>query len=54
MCAHALGLSKIKQVFFGCENDRFGGNGSILNIHELFGYPSEGGYLKEEGIAVLR
>lgn len=23
----------IKRVYFGCSNDRFGGNGSILHLH---------------------
>jgi len=54
MCAHALGLAWIKQVYFGCENDWFGGNGSILNLHTLNGYPSRGGLMSEEGINVLK
>jgi len=44
MCAHALAIVSniignklyyldIKEVFFGCYNDRFGGNGSILSLH---------------------
>ena len=33
MCAYALRLSGIQKVVFGCENDKFGGNGSILSIH---------------------
>ena len=35
MCAHALNLVKIKKVVFGCENDKFGGNGSILSLHKF-------------------
>jgi tRNA-specific adenosine deaminase 2 len=34
MCADALKKMKISCVFYGCKNDRFGGNGSILSIHE--------------------
>ena len=34
MCAGALALLGIKQVFYGCQNDRFGGCGSILSLHE--------------------
>jgi len=34
MCAHALALAQIRKVYFGCENDRFGGTGSILNLHQ--------------------
>jgi tRNA-specific adenosine deaminase 2 len=36
MCAYALNIAGIKKVVFGCENDKFGGNGSILSLH-LFG-----------------
>jgi len=47
MCGYALNLLsnfshvislkmlEIKKVYFGCWNDRFGGNGSILNTHEM-------------------
>ena len=34
MCAGALSLIGIGEVHFGCGNDRFGGCGSILPIHE--------------------
>jgi len=33
MCAAALRLLRIGSVVFGCKNERFGGNGSILNLH---------------------
>lgn len=33
MCAAALKQVQIKTVIFGCSNERFGGNGSILSIH---------------------
>ena len=33
MCAHALNIVQIKRVVFGCHNDKFGGNGSILSLH---------------------
>lgn len=29
----------IRKVYFGCHNERFGGNGSILHVHEGV-YPS--------------
>lgn len=35
MCAGALSLLRFKSVIFGCANDKFGGNGSILNIHMI-------------------
>lgn len=34
MCAAALREVKIKRVVFGCRNDRFGGCGSILSVHD--------------------
>ena len=37
MCAYALKLSGIRKVVFGCENDKFGGNGSILSLQKLGG-----------------
>lgn len=32
MCAYALNLKNIKKVYFGCKNERFGGNGSIITL----------------------
>lgn len=34
MCAAALSAVGVRHVYFGCRNDRFGGNGSILSVHE--------------------
>ena len=33
MCAAALRAVHVPVVYFGCKNERFGGCGSILNIH---------------------
>ena len=33
MCAAALRLLSIPKVVYGCPNERFGGCGSILNVH---------------------
>ena len=33
MCAAALRLLKVPKIVYGCANERFGGCGSILNIH---------------------
>ncbi len=33
MCASFLRQMEIRRVFFGCGNERFGGNGSILSIN---------------------
>ena len=34
MCAFALRMIGLCDVVFGCRNDRFGGCGSVLNVHE--------------------
>ena len=34
MCAFALRLIGLCNVVFGCRNDRFGGCGSVLDVHE--------------------
>lgn len=59
MCAAALSKLKIKEVYFGCCNDRFGGNGSILSVHNdvsLVGdkYEIHAGLRKDEAIAVFQ
>ncbi|KAI5999316.1 cytidine deaminase-like protein [Pisolithus orientalis] len=60
MCASALRQLGIKQVFYGCENDKFGGCGSVLGVnapseHPIHpAYDAIGGYLREEAIMVLR
>lgn len=33
MCAAALRQYRIRTVYYGCSNDRFGGNGGVMNIH---------------------
>lgn len=35
MCAGALALLRIRRVVFGCPNDKFGGNGSIVDVHRM-------------------
>lgn len=59
MCADALAKVKIGKVFFGCRNDKFGGCGSILSLHQdqppkHYGYPIQSGILEAEAIALLR
>ncbi|OAX34871.1 cytidine deaminase-like protein [Rhizopogon vinicolor AM-OR11-026] len=60
MCASALRQLGIKEVFYGCENDKFGGCGSVLGVNESVrhpvhpSYPATGGYLREEAIMILR
>ncbi|PSS31984.1 hypothetical protein PHLCEN_2v2226 [Hermanssonia centrifuga] len=50
MCASALRQLGIKEVFYGCENDRFGGCGSVLGVNNA----ATGGYCREEAIMILR
>ena len=33
MCAAALRQYRIRAVYYGCSNDRFGGTGGVLSIH---------------------
>lgn len=62
MCAAALAKVRIGRVIYGCQNGRFGGNGSLMSLHmasELpstkhVGYPVVKGILEEEAITLLR
>ena len=62
MCASALSLLRFGKVYFGCHNDRFGGCGSVLDLHDSNALPSKShlglditsGILKEEAIDVLK
>lgn len=33
MCAEALNLIRVSRVYFGCFNEKFGGNGSVLSLN---------------------
>lgn len=58
MCAGALGLLKIRRVVFGCKNERFGGCGSILNVHEAphlrHRYVAQAGLMEEEAVTLFK
>jgi len=60
MCASALRQLGIKEVYFGCENDRFGGCGSVLGVNAEIEHPRHpsfkavAGYSREAAIMVLR
>ncbi|KIY45152.1 cytidine deaminase-like protein [Fistulina hepatica ATCC 64428] len=60
MCASALRQLGIKEVFYGCSNDRFGGCGGVLSVNSSLGHPrhpayqATGGYLRDEAIMILR
>ena len=53
MCASALKQVGIQCVVYGCGNDRFGGNGTVLSIHEN-NYGIIPGILRTEAIQLLR
>lgn len=58
MCASLLRQYRIRKVYYGATNDRFGGTGGVLSIHEDGvpepKYPVSGGWLREEAIMMLR
>ncbi|XP_043399006.1 tRNA-specific adenosine deaminase 2 isoform X2 [Chelonia mydas] len=60
MCAAALRLMKIPLVVYGCQNERFGGCGSVLNISSANltdpGEPFQciAGYRAEEAVDMLK
>lgn len=44
MCAGALSLVGFRRAFFGCPNDKFGGCGSVISVHQqACGACGEGG-----------
>ncbi|KAI8984948.1 tRNA specific adenosine deaminase [Trametes punicea] len=60
MCASALRQMGIREVYYGCDNDRFGGCGSVLGVNSALphpkhpGYRALGGYMRDEAIMILR
>ncbi|AAZ13183.1 tRNA-specific adenosine deaminase [Trypanosoma equiperdum] len=65
MCAAMLLYNRVRKVYFGCTNPRFGGNGTVLSVHNsykgcsgedaaLIGYESCGGYRAEEAVVLLQ
>ncbi|XP_074350444.1 tRNA-specific adenosine deaminase TAD2-like [Apium graveolens] len=67
MCAAALSILGIKEVFYGCANDKSGGCGSILAMHtsqpewstrdrvsNRKGFKCTGGIMASEAISLLR
>ncbi|CAI4559143.1 ASN_HP2_G0028280.mRNA.1.CDS.1 [Saccharomyces cerevisiae] len=65
MCASALKQLGIGKVVFGCGNERFGGNGTVLSVNHdtctlvpknnsAAGYESIPGILRKEAIMLLR
>ena len=67
ICAAALFILGIKQVYYGCANDKFGGCRSILSLHSgsiqtptgcrdhtRKGFKCQGGIMASEAISLLR
>ncbi|RNF09968.1 deaminase [Trypanosoma rangeli] len=59
MCAAMLLYNRIRKVYFGCANHRFGGNGTILAVHAAAStsapaYESCGGHRADEAVALLQ
>ncbi|KAF2147707.1 cytidine deaminase-like protein, partial [Myriangium duriaei CBS 260.36] len=58
MCASALRQFRIRAVYFGCLNERFGGCGGVMRLNSDAGidppYPVYGGIFREEAIMLLR
>jgi tRNA-specific adenosine deaminase 2 len=53
MCADALRKLSVRHVFFGCHNEKFGGCGSILNLHEgAYGVTS--GVMQDEAVQLFK
>ena len=54
MCAYALKIAGVPRVVYGCDNDKFGGNGSIMSLHKAgIGYEVVRGVKKQEAISML-
>ena len=59
MCAAALRELRVRAVYFGCGNDRFGGCGSVLAVHQdpmphTPPLPTHGGNNRKQAILLLR
>ena len=61
MCASALSRLGVRRVVYGCANERFGGNGSILTVNkdaetlaDYHMYEVESGVLGDEAIALFQ
>eukprot|EP00474_Spongospora_subterranea_P003580 CRZ04038.1 hypothetical protein [Spongospora subterranea] len=57
MCASLLSQIRIKKVYFGCFNERFGGNGSVYSVHDSvgdFGYEVVSGVRQDRAIELLK
>jgi len=51
MCTHALNLMRIKKVYFGQFNDKFGGCGSVRKDNK---FEINGGIMEKESLAIMK
>ncbi|KAL9252031.1 tRNA-specific adenosine deaminase TAD2-like protein, partial [Drosera capensis] len=65
MCAGALSILGIKEVYYGCANDKFGGCGSVLSLHSggdtsssvkgpAKGFKCTGGIMANDAISLFK
>ncbi|GAB2215075.1 hypothetical protein Droror1_Dr00019449 [Drosera rotundifolia] len=65
MCAGALSILGIKEVYYGCANEKFGGCGSVLSLHSggdasssvkgsVKGIKCTGGIMATEAISLFK
>ncbi|XP_052202032.1 tRNA-specific adenosine deaminase TAD2 [Diospyros lotus] len=67
MCAAALSILGIEEIYYGCANEKFGGCGSILSLHTSIsepcmsgrvpcqkGFKCTGGIMASEAVSLLR
>jgi len=64
MCAAALSFLGLKEVYYGCANDKFGGCGSILSLHSTSseqcniskskGFKCTGGIMAAEAVSLFQ
>ncbi|KAK0592257.1 hypothetical protein LWI29_015888 [Acer saccharum] len=66
MCAAALSIVGVQEVYYGCTNDKFGGCGSILSLHSSSsmegggevarpkGFKCTGGIMASEAVSLFR
>lgn len=56
MCAALLHGVNVPKIIYGCNNDRFGGCGSVMNVLPFYDTVCDitGGVLKDEAMALLQ
>lgn len=55
MCAAALQILGVPKIYFGCRNQRFGGCGTVVPVHQMLQpVQIEEGERAEEAIALLK